>query len=236
MAIRGKGFHRGLHIVRDGLVLALDAASPRSYPGSGTTWKDLLNSGENGTLTNGPTFDSGNNGSIVLDGVDDYVQVMSDGFGTFNLQEFSLDMWFNVDILQNYNVLFSYDNVSHSNPYYALHIRTNSNGSIGYYYNINGGSSFAGAVSAAGVISANTWHNVCVTSASGLKQVFVDGGLVKQKGHGTVTYYNQEVWIGRSNFSTGYTDGKVAAVKYYNRELTDAEILQNYNALKPRFE
>ena len=46
------GFFRGPNIVRDGLVLALDAASPRSYPGSGTTWYDL----------------SGNNFNFTLDG------------------------------------------------------------------------------------------------------------------------------------------------------------------------
>ncbi len=46
------GFHRGPNIVRDGLVLALDAASYRSYPGSGTTWYDL----------------SGNNFDFTLDG------------------------------------------------------------------------------------------------------------------------------------------------------------------------
>ena len=46
------GFSRGPNIVRDGLVLALDAASPRSYPGTGTTWYDL----------------SGNNFNFTLDG------------------------------------------------------------------------------------------------------------------------------------------------------------------------
>ena len=56
------GFFRGPNIVREGLVLALDAASPRSYPGSGTVWNDLAGS-NNGTLTGGPTFNSGNGGS-----------------------------------------------------------------------------------------------------------------------------------------------------------------------------
>ena len=59
-------------IVTDGLVFAVDAANYQSYPGSGTTWSDLVN-GNDGTLTNGPTFDSGNGGSIVFDGSDDYM-------------------------------------------------------------------------------------------------------------------------------------------------------------------
>jgi hypothetical protein len=60
-------------IVTSGLVLCLDAANKRSYPGSGTSWLDVSGNGNNGTLTNGPTFDSGNNGSIVFDGVNDFV-------------------------------------------------------------------------------------------------------------------------------------------------------------------
>jgi hypothetical protein len=63
----------GPNIVTDGLVLALDAGSKKSYAGSGTTWKDLSGNGNNGTLVNGPTFNSANGGSIVFDGVDDYV-------------------------------------------------------------------------------------------------------------------------------------------------------------------
>ena len=46
-------------IVTDGLVLSVDAANKKSYPGSGTTWYDLSGNAINGTLTNGPTFDIG---------------------------------------------------------------------------------------------------------------------------------------------------------------------------------
>ena len=63
-------------IVTDGLVFAVDAANYESYPGSGTTWTDLAGSND-GTLTNGPTFDSGNGGSIAFDGSDDKVTFSS---------------------------------------------------------------------------------------------------------------------------------------------------------------
>jgi hypothetical protein len=53
------GFHRGPNIVRDGLVLALDAASPRSYPGSGTTWYDLSGNGHNHTINGSPIYTNG---------------------------------------------------------------------------------------------------------------------------------------------------------------------------------
>jgi hypothetical protein len=72
----------GPDIIEDGLVLCLDAASKRSYLGTGTTWTDLKE-GNSGTLTNGPTFDAGNGGSIVFDGTDDYVDISSFNFFTY---------------------------------------------------------------------------------------------------------------------------------------------------------
>ena len=56
-------------IITENLVLCLDAANSKSYPGSGTTWTDLSGNGNNATLTNGPTYSSANGGSIVFDGV-----------------------------------------------------------------------------------------------------------------------------------------------------------------------
>ena len=60
----------GPNVIDNGLVLSLDAGNVKSYPGSGTIWYDKSGNNNNGTLTNGPTFSGG---SIVFDGVDDYV-------------------------------------------------------------------------------------------------------------------------------------------------------------------
>ena len=60
-------------IVTNGLVLCLDAADKKSYPGTGTTWFDRSGNGNNGILVNSPTFNSGNGGSIVFVGHNDYV-------------------------------------------------------------------------------------------------------------------------------------------------------------------
>ena len=51
----------------------------------------------------------------------------------------------------------------------------------------------------------------------------------------TVSYYNQEIWIGKSNFANGIAKGNFSSVKFYNKVLTDNQVLQNYNALKGRF-
>ena len=79
------------HIVTDGLVLALDAANAKSYPGSGTTWSDLSGNRNTGTLTNGPTFNSGNGGGIVFDGVDDYVDCGNSS--TLQINQGTISAW-----------------------------------------------------------------------------------------------------------------------------------------------
>ena len=78
------------NIVKDGLVLDMDAAKRDSYPGTGTAWNDISGFQYNGTLTNGPTFNSSNGGSIVFDGVDDRVS------RTTNIntgQNFTVNAW-----------------------------------------------------------------------------------------------------------------------------------------------
>lgn len=66
------GLGHGAGIVRSGLVLHLDAANTKSYPGSGTAWKDLSGNNRNGVLTNGPSFSSNNKGNFIFDGTNDH--------------------------------------------------------------------------------------------------------------------------------------------------------------------
>lgn len=80
-------------IVRDGLVLHLDAANVKSYSGSGTVWNDLSGNGNDGTLTNGPLYSAGNNGYFTFDGSNDFISTnnYSLDFGT---DSFTLAIWF----------------------------------------------------------------------------------------------------------------------------------------------
>ena len=97
--------------ITDGLVLALDAANTKSYPGSGTTWTDLSGNGNNGTLTNGPTYNSSNLGSLSFDGIDDYSTLTSN----YTLSAgWTLSFWGNpiFDSTVNVNTVF----YSASNP------------------------------------------------------------------------------------------------------------------------
>jgi hypothetical protein len=69
------GLSHGVNIVKDGLVFSIDAANQRSYPRSGTDWFNLENLTISGSLINGPNFDNNNQGSIDLEGIDDYIEL-----------------------------------------------------------------------------------------------------------------------------------------------------------------
>ena len=83
-------YHNGPTSVRDGLILCLDAANSKSYPGSGTTWTDLSENARTATLTSGPTFSSANGGSILFDGTDDIALV---GTSTYTFNGGSVEIW-----------------------------------------------------------------------------------------------------------------------------------------------
>jgi hypothetical protein len=107
-------------IVTDGLVLCLDAANQRSYPKSGTTWSDLAGA-SNGTLTNGPTFDSDNGGVLSFDGTNENLTIPS---VTFN----SIELW-------------CYRTQTFSGWHYLLDARTGM--SNGWFASITQGSDWA---------------------------------------------------------------------------------------------
>jgi hypothetical protein len=94
------GLGHSPRIVTDGLVLCLDAANARSYPGTGTTWTDRSGNGNDGTLTNGPTFDSDNGGILSFDGTNENLTIPS---VTFN----SIELWcYRTQTFSNWHYLF----------------------------------------------------------------------------------------------------------------------------------
>ena len=82
-------------IVTDGLVLAIDAANTKSYPGSGTTWYDISRNNSNGSLVNGSTFSSENLGTVTFNGVDQYYNLEKNlnGIKKRGKKQFSYFVW-----------------------------------------------------------------------------------------------------------------------------------------------
>jgi len=181
-------------IVTDGLIFYIDAANRKSYPGNRTNINDISGNGIVATLNNSPTVNP--NGTITLDGVNQYIQVVSNGTTAgFNTQNFTIDFWCNLTSNGAYEVLWSYDFTSHSPPYYAQHIRT-VNGIDWMQLSCNNG---VGIVSANGAVNFGSWqHWTLVRNLSaGTTGLYIDGQFNRQDSGETnsITYYAQEVWM-----------------------------------------
>ena len=215
-------------IVTDGLVLWLDAGITPSYPGSGTAWTDLSGNKNNGTLTNGPTYNSSNGGSIVFDGTNDYVTRPS---ATSNLSAgVSMELVFrSTDLNSRAQGLMQY--ITH--PYY-IDFYCGGNGSLRWETWVPVPTA-GGAIYSPSILSNNTWYHAVGTFINGSSILYINGANVASASQTPGTYsssYTADIIIGDYY---GYMSGSVGIVRIYNRALTAAEVAQNFNALKARF-
>ncbi|WKZ24658.1 MAG: prepilin-type N-terminal cleavage/methylation domain-containing protein [Patescibacteria group bacterium] len=220
----------------NGLVLYLDASNPASYPGFGNTWYDLSGSNNHGTLIDGPIFNSDNGGSIVFDGVNDYInlsnQIQFDRTDAFTLSSWVLVKSTNSQIINNEN-----------GSYRGYQFAISSNGNLTFFFRNTVNTNFIG-VRDVDISELNKFLFVSVSydgssDASGVKlyinSILKDNVVVGNNLTDT-TISNETTWMGKRRPATqGSLNGNIYQTSIYNRELTASEILQNYNATKDRF-
>ncbi len=221
-------------IVTDGLVFYVDAANDKSYSGSGTTWIDLAGS-NNGTLTNGPTFDSGNGGSIVFDGTNDYVAMSNDLFSGNN--EGTLEVIASTDDVTNDRKFFTQEGSSSTTDGSGFNF-TCEQGGIRHRHFGGNRTYGAGQISVGAIFHASIVIPSSATQTDDLL-VYINAqnhsGSQTAGGVKTLNIASGKTEIGAETRFNSFFDGKIYCVKVYNRALTASEISQNYNALKSRF-
>jgi len=219
-------------IITDGLVLCLDAGNTKSYPGSGTTWTDLSANGNNGTLTNGPTYSGSNGGSIVFDGSNDYVSTNY----TATFQDFTLCGFVKADNPNGKSwedIIDSYDldssdwcriTLYQGKP--SLEIDANSSRS---------------SVTSSTIATADQWYHIVGVRSGTTGYLYINGILNKQNsvtGNVISADTDSQFFIGNISRPTSLSEGwngNIAQVSIYNKALTASEIQQNFNALRGRF-
>ena len=241
-------------IVTDKLHYYMDPGNKQSYIGSGTSAGSTVGTVPMGTLGASNVFSSDNGGIFNFDGTSDYLQAASNGSTTgFNVNSYTICAWCkptNTGQI-NYDTIFSYDFTAHSSPYYAIHFRgypTNSTttsfrGKLIIAYNSGGvyGSTtyFLGGDTSTFVSTSWNMYSVTFTNNGSSSTIFLykNGTQLSTvtRTQAAPTYYNQEVWLGKANFSTGQYDGGYGPFMFYQKALSQDEITQNYNALKYRF-
>lgn len=217
----------------DGLVLWLDAANPRSYPGSGTVWSDMSGNNNTGTLTNGPTFSSASLGSITFDGTNDYT--LFGNILNFTTEPFSFSYWVNFNTLTtnlvNQGPIVLFKGGFQLRGFYDQIL---TDGSIIFVTNQIG--AYQSTTVSTGTIIPGNWYNISYTRTSSSVRIYVNGvdrvsvaGTHINPGTSPDSFrlavYQFDIYA-RMNLSSFMT---------YNRTLSAQEVKQNYDALKGRY-
>jgi hypothetical protein len=224
-------------VVTNGLVLYLDAANKQSYVSGSTSWNDIVGS-NNGTLVNGPTFNSGSGGSIVFDGTNDY----GTGFDNISINttsSFTIEFWFNLTAFtQAYPTLLQIK----TNTTYGCNLTLSQ--ASPYLGIIFGSSDNWTTIKTDNVPILGIWNHVILTynglgattnSNYNIYLNTINQNITTAGGFANTSQVN---YIGTTNAGIRGVDnfnGKIAICKLYNRALSASEILQNYNTVKGRF-
>lgn len=231
-------------IVTDGLSIHLEAKDRDSYPGTGTTWYDLINNVQFVPDNNVPEFNT-------LGGYVDFENSSNPGdnlkstigiTGIASLNEYTRMAWINIESSGGgFEVVIA--NVIGNNADMGLTIR-DSRVSFQQYANTYDGGTTYGDYSVAGnsTIPSNTWTHVAlsVNRSAQLLNIYINGVLDRSATINLIgNSASNTVLIGGPD-ADSYSgdrmfDGKIATVMHYDRVLTGDEIAQNYNAGKRHF-
>ena len=227
-------------IITDGLLRCLDIGNDRSYPGSGSTITDLSETKDNGT-NNGASYNSDDPKNFSF-GNNDYIS----GTSFYNSRDAgSVEVWFqhNQSTHSQQGMIYFEGGANGFGGEKEMHLSVSTSGVVNIFF--EGGSNDLN-LNQSGSISSNTW--TCATATfTGLTsgksaKIYVNGSL-NTSGSATGSYSGSSAssvsYIGRSatTISDAYRGlvGKIAIVRCYSKQLSDAEVLENYAALRGRF-
>ena len=206
--------------VTTNLIMYLDAGVSASYSGSGTNWNDITYNGNDGTLVNNPTYSSANGGSILFDGIDDYIAINNVNLNIAAGQNFVWNVWLKTPpILVGYKMIFSV------NTYYL------------YLSLFNNQFAFDSRVAPSvrfGTLTTNTWYNVTIVRDADVDYRYINGVLIDTNPN---AYTPTGIFaVGKWAFNdTLFYDSNISVVSVYNETLRDSEVLQNFDTLKSRY-
>jgi hypothetical protein len=211
-------------IVTSGLILCLDAANPKSYPGTGTSWFDVSGNNAIGTLTNGVSYSSNNLGILTFDGVDDRVNVVNTIPPLSNL---TIELFLRTSVVDGTQNIFL-------DQFFSLRYEISSN-----KFNIHLGNGSAWAYTtllSTTTVVANTWYQTAWTWNGSTAVMYVNGVAENSLSSGAASSTTGNITLGQHTPDTSYAwAGNMGSVKIYNQALTAAQVLQNFNATRGRY-
>lgn len=214
-------------IITTNLLMHLDAGNSASYPGTGTTWTDLTGNAYNGTLIGGVAYSTSNGGVLIYDGSDDYVLVNSHTKSALvnPTGKFTIQFWVYISGSQsNIGVFQMAQSLSSGEPW--LFLQRQNNTTIRWFLN--------GGYRITQTITTDTWYNLALNYDGTIWRVYTNGVQEATTYTGAIGTLNATGLFLANGFS-GYLNGRIPHILSYTTNLSAAQILQNYNALKPRY-
>jgi hypothetical protein len=241
------GLSHSPSIVTSNLILALDAANPKSYSGSGNTWFDIAGRGNHGTLVNGPAYSSNSGGYISCDGTNDYIEILDNSIFDFGTNNFTVEHWFRKNA------------TSSNSNYWGVNKWNYAGGGSGtneWFFSLGNSSSGTGESIQFGIESGSTlyemmipntptlylWNQIVGIRAGAGFSVYMNGALIgtsSPAGIAVTTSVNnisgRNIRIANSALNNYYNKCDTSIVRIYNKALTPDEVKQNYDANKTRY-
>ena len=225
------GVKAGPIIVKDGLIFDIDAAVTRSYSGSGNTANGLVG-GIGATLVNGTGYTSDGGGSFVFDGTNDYV-ITSANVGPLGANPRTICIWFYMPNAQRKNV-YGYGQQTTGSIFDIITWDSDGlNRVVGHYW--GGGNDTGGSIPFRNTLNVPGW-NFVVHTYNGSAVSLYTNTVFSNSTNLNLTTLDGPLTLGKGTYN-GYDHftGKVSNIQIFNRVLTTAEMLQNYNATKGRY-
>lgn len=217
-------------IVTSGLVFCIDAGNPRSYPGSGTAWRDVAGTYAPSTLVNGPTYTSTSPAFFTFDGVDDYGSLQNTTLGNGNLA-WTCSAWIKTTTTASALGTGSILSNANSGPVYSV-MCVNS-GKIAYWTYQN--SAWAQKLGVGTTVNDNQWHMLTwVNYTNSTMDMYVDGVLDSNVANST-SGNNNPIDIFGGSWNSKFAGSISQILIYQSVSLTAAQVLQNFNAARGRY-
>ena len=225
----------GPNIVKNGLVLWLDAANTKSYPGSGTTWRDMSGNNNSGSLVNGPSYNNQFLGSVSFDGVDDYATAPV----TLSMSAFTISFWLYLqeDFTSRFDI-FTGSAAPSTNGRFTFY-QLNPTTLQSYIYSPTANTVTVNLTNANTLLT-NKWAEISISfgdsNNGGSCKIYLNGLMVNSSNVPEAHTASQSaLYLMRDRGIQYPTLGKVSELKAYNRVLTDNEVSQNFEAMRGRY-
>jgi hypothetical protein len=229
LSLKGK-INYGPSIVREGLVLHLDAANTKSYPGTGTVWKDLSGLGNNGTLINGTEYSADNKGNMLFDGVNDSASfVVSDDISGNN--PWTISIWANVNSTENGTgrqgwLIWQGPGGQTVNQLIAMGV-TSGSIEVAHWGN---DTIFTGAE-----VVFDGWAMYTCTFDGTSEYVYVNDLQSGGPKNTTLSITTGTWYLGSRALSSDFLNTRISVFNLYNRALSESEVKQNFEAIRGRY-